>query len=159
MPRERIPLWSWVFPGNIADVSTVETIKKDLLGGTSAGPCLLPISGMYSEDNRKELAKACGKYLLVTRMAGVKKIKETVLEEELKKHKDKSATRKWAINLLASRRYKRYLTITDKDTIRIDDRKAIREAAKYDGKWVLETNDDTISVEDAAHRLPRIDGY
>ena len=26
----------------------------------------------------------------------------------------------------------------------------IREAAKYDGKWVLETNDDSISMEDAA---------
>jgi len=27
---------------------------------------------------------------------------------------------------------------------------ALREAAKYDGKWVIETNDDTISLEDAA---------
>ncbi len=33
--------------------------------------------------------------------------------------------------------------------VRID-RGSIREAAKYDGKWVLETNDDTISLEDAA---------
>ena len=33
--------------------------------------------------------------------------------------------------------------------IRID-RAAIEAAAKYDGKWVLETNDDTISLEDAA---------
>lgn len=47
-------------------------------------------------------------------------------------------------------RYKRYLAITDDQTIRID-RQAIRDAAKYDGKWVLETNDDTISMEDAAH--------
>jgi len=73
-----------------------------------------------------------------------------MLEEELKKHKDKSVSQKWAINLLASRRYKRYLAITDKQTIRID-RKAIRQAAKYDGKWVLETHDDSISMEDAAH--------
>ena len=27
---------------------------------------------------------------------------------------------------------------------------AITEAERYDGKWVLETNDDTISLEDAA---------
>jgi len=40
-----------------------------------------------------------------------------------------------------------YLTATDK--IRID-RAAIKEARRYDGKWVLETNDDSISVEDAA---------
>jgi transposase len=39
--------------------------------------------------------------------------------------------------------------VTKSGLIRID-RGAIRKAAKYDGKWVLETNDDTISLEDAA---------
>jgi transposase len=197
--REGIPVRSWVFPGNTADASTVETIKKDLRGWNLGRALFVADSGMNSMANRQELAKACGKYLLATRMASVKEIKETVLrqpgryrklaenlqakevrlengkryivcynpsearrqsrhrdeivamlEEELKQHKDKSATRKWAISLLASRRYKRYLTITDKGMIRID-RTAIRMAAKYDGKWVLETNDKTISMEDAAH--------
>jgi len=55
-----------------------------------------------------------------------------------------------AIALLGSRRYKRYLTITDKGTIRID-RKAIKATARYDGKWVLETNDKQLSLEDAAY--------
>ena len=31
------------------------------------------------------------------------------------------------------------------------DRKKIEAVERYDGKWVLETNDDTISVEDAAN--------
>jgi len=35
------------------------------------------------------------------------------------------------------------------NNIRID-RGKVREAQKYDGKCVLETNDDTISMEDAA---------
>ena len=39
--------------------------------------------------------------------------------------------------------------MTKSHKIRID-RRAVREAAKYDGKWVLETNDDTLSLEDAA---------
>jgi transposase len=30
------------------------------------------------------------------------------------------------------------------------DRKAIREAKKYDDKWVIQTNDDTITIEDTA---------
>ena len=30
------------------------------------------------------------------------------------------------------------------------ERGKIRQAAQYDGKWVLETNDDSISMEDAA---------
>ena len=72
-----------------------------------------------------------------------------LLESELDRHENKSATAQWAIELLASRRFKRYLRITKGKQIRID-RAAIREAAKYDGKWVIETNDDTISLEDAA---------
>jgi transposase len=72
-----------------------------------------------------------------------------LLETELDSHLDQSATAQWAIELLTSRRYKRYLRITKSNQVRID-RTAIRQAAKYDGKWVIETNDDTISPEDAA---------
>ena len=72
-----------------------------------------------------------------------------ILEKELARHPDKKATAQWAIELLASQRYKRYLTITKNHTIRID-RAKVRQAKKYDGKWVLETNDDTISMQDAA---------
>jgi transposase len=196
--REGIPVKSWVFPGNTADVSTVETIKKDLRGWNLGRALFVADSGMNSTDNRTELAKACGTYLLATRMASVSEVKQTVLstpgryreiseslhakevllengkryilcynpneakrqalhreelvtmlEEELSKHKDRKISNKWAIELLASRRFKRYLAITEHNTIRID-RKAIKDAAKYDGKWVLETNDKNISVEDAA---------
>jgi transposase len=158
-------------------------------------------AGMNSEDNRQELARACGKYLLACRMASVAEIKREVLskkgrytaikdnlqakeviigdgemrkryilcfnpkeaerqrehrakvveflEKELARHPSKKATAQWAIDLLASQRYKRYLTISKSNTIRID-RGKVREAQKYDGKWVLETNDDTISMQDAS---------
>jgi transposase len=156
---------------------------------------------MNSEDNRTELARACGKYLLACRMANVTEVKRNVLskrgrytvfkdnlhakevivgdgerrkryilcynpkeaerqrlhrqmtlqllEQELERHKDRSATAQWAIELLASRRFKRYLRILKSGQVRID-RNAVREAEAYDGKWVIETNDDTISLEDAA---------
>jgi len=71
------------------------------------------------------------------------------LEEELESHPDRQATARWAIDLLASGRYKRYLAIDKQGRIRLD-RGAIAQASKYDGKWVLQTNDDTITVEDAA---------
>jgi hypothetical protein len=197
--REGIPVKSWVFPGNTADVGTVATIKNDLRGWHLGRALFVADSGMNSETNRKELAKACGTYLLATRMAGVKEIKETVLsqpgryrelsenlhakevslangkryiicynpaearrqachreeivsllESKIRRHKNKNATKKWAIALLASRRYKKYLTVTDKGTIKID-RKAITAATRYDGKWVLETNDEELSVEDVAY--------
>jgi len=146
---------------------------------------------MNSKDNREELARACGKYLLATRMASSSEVKHEVLgkrgrynviqdnlhakeviigdgeyrrryilcynpkeakrqkkhraeivrllEEELDRHREPKATAQWAINLLASLRSKRYLKVTKSGKIRID-RGAIREAAKYDGKWVKEEN-------------------
>ena len=199
--REGIPVRSWVLPGNTADVSTVEMIRADLRGWNLGRAMFVADSGMNSADNRSELAKACGKYLLACRMAGVADIKREVLtkrgrytvfkdnlhakevivgdgerrkryilcfnpkeakrqrshrqmtvellEDELQRHKDKSSTAQWAIELLASRRFKRYLRILKSGQVRID-RAAIREVEKYDGKWVVETNDDTISLEDAA---------
>jgi hypothetical protein len=199
--REGIPVRSWVLPGNTADVSTVEMVRSDLRGWNLGRAMFVADSGMNSADNRSELARACGKYLLACRMASVADIKRDVLtkrgrytvfkdnlhakevivgdgerrkryilcynpkeakrqrkhrqmtvellEDELQRHRDQSASAQWAIELLASRRFKRYLRILKSGQVRID-RAAIREAEKYDGKWVIETNDDTISLEDAA---------
>lgn len=199
--REGVPVRSWVLPGNTADVSTVARVRADLRGWNLGRAMFVADSGMNPEDNRAELAKACGKYLLACRMASVSEVKREVLgkrgrytkfrdnlhakevivgdgerrrryilcynpreaerqshhrkmiiellESELGRHRDLSATAQWAIELLASRRFKRYLRITKAGLIRID-RAAIVAATKYDGKWVIETNDDTISLEDAA---------
>lgn len=199
--REGLPVKSWVFPGNTADVSTVERIRRDLRGWKLGRALFVADSGMNSAQNREELARACGKYLLATRMATVAEIKTEVLsqpgryteitdnlhakeviigdgerrrryilcynpkeaerqrahrdeivrllEEELASHRDRDASAQWAIELLASKRYKRYLTTTEAGKLRLD-RAAVTEAKRYDGKWVLETNDDTISLEDAA---------
>jgi hypothetical protein len=199
--REGVPVRSWVLPGNIADVRTVEMVRSDLRGWNLGRAMFVADAGMNSEDNRTELARACGKYLLACRMANVTEIKRDVLskrgrytvfkdnlhakevivgdgerrkryilcynpkeaerqrqhrqmtiqllEQELESHKDRSATAQWAIELLASRRFKRYLRILKSGQVRID-RNAVREAEAYDGKWVIETNDDTISLEDAA---------
>ena len=199
--REGIPVRSWVLPGNTSDVATVEKVRTDLRGWNLGRALFVADSGMNSEDNRKELARACGKYILACRMSNVAEIRKKVLskrgrytvfkdnlhakevvvgdgerrrryilcynpkeakrqrkhremtvgilEKELESHKDASATAQWAIELLASRRFKRYLTVTKANKVRID-RAKIRAAKTYDGKWVLETNDDTISLEDAA---------
>jgi transposase len=199
--RDGLPVRSWVLPGNTTDVSTVERVRADLRGWNLGRALFVADSGINSKDNRSELARACGKYLLACRMANVAEIKRdvlskkgrytvfkdnlqakevvvgdgerrtryilcynpkeakrqhehrkavvTLLEAELQSHPDTSATAQWAIELLASRRFKRYLRVTKTGQLRID-RMAIRNAAKYDGKWVLETNDDTINLEDAA---------
>lgn len=199
--RDGLPVKCWIFPGNTADVATIDHIRRDLRGWKLNRALFVADAGMNSADNRKELAKACGKYLLATRMANVAEIKQEVLTkrgrytvikdnlhakevivgqgerrrryilcynpkeaerqrrhreeivsmltQEIARHPDHTASAQWAIELLASRRFKRYLSVSKSNSIRID-RGKIREAAGYDGKWVLETNDDSISMEDAA---------
>jgi hypothetical protein len=50
---------------------------------------------------------------------------------------------------LLTGRYGRYLRETPTGKLRID-RAAIAEAERYDGKWVITSNDDTLSAEDLA---------
>ncbi len=70
---------SWVFPGNTSDVDTVKKVREDLRGWKLGRALFVADSGMNSATNRDELARACGKYLLATRMASVSEIKEEVL--------------------------------------------------------------------------------
>jgi transposase len=60
--RDGIPVRSWVLPGNTADVTTVEKVRADLRGWNLGRAMFVADAGMNSEDNRVELAKACGKY-------------------------------------------------------------------------------------------------
>lgn len=200
--RQGLPVRSWVFPGNMADMATVAKVKRDLKGWKLGRALFVGDGGFNSEDNRHELAKACGTYLLATRMNSVNEVHQDVLsrpgryrkvsdnlhvkevvvggegvrrrryllcynpkearrqqkrreeivqqlEQELARHRNQSATAQWAIDLLASPRTKRYLTITQKAQIRLD-KGAIQQAARTDGKWVIQTNDDTLTPEDAA---------
>lgn len=56
---------------------------------------------------------------------------------------------KAACELLASRRYGRYLTTDPTGRPRLDAAK-VRAAARFDGKFVVITNDDTLTAEDIA---------
>lgn len=169
--REGLPVKSWVFPGNTADVTTIKQIKKDLRGWQLGRALFVADSGMNSSGNREKLARACGKYLLATRMATVAEIKNEVLsqpsrnkaikdnlqakeviigdgerrrryilcynpneaerqrlhreeivrllEKELSSHRDHNTSAGWAIELLTSKRFKRYLTTTKTGKIRL----------------------------------------
>ena len=56
---------------------------------------------------------------------------------------------KAACELLASRRYGRYLTTDYTGRPRLDAAK-VKAAEKFDGKWVVITNDETLTAEDVA---------
>jgi hypothetical protein len=56
---------------------------------------------------------------------------------------------KRSCELLTTERYRRYLRQTRRGLVRID-RAGVRAEAKLDGKWVVQSNDDTLTAEDLA---------
>jgi len=201
--RDGLPVRSWVFSGETADVTTVEKIKADLRGWRLGRCVLVGDAGMNSEANRHTLALGNGKYILATKMrAGDEvttevltragryqdvrenlRVKEVIVgdgerrqryivchnpdeEERQRQHRAKRLAEleaelasmqakpdgkhsKRACALLTSARYGRYLRETSTGKLRID-RGAIEEAERYDGKWVITSNDDTLTAEDLA---------
>ena len=79
--REGLPVRCWVFPGNTTDVDTIERVRKDLRGWKLGRALFVADAGMNSEKNQKELSRACGKYLLASRMASVGEIRNSVLSK------------------------------------------------------------------------------
>jgi transposase len=77
--QEGIPVRSWVFAGDTADVSTIEQVKADLREWNLGRVLLVGDAGMNSEDNRSTLARACGRYVLACRLSSVKEVEEEVL--------------------------------------------------------------------------------
>lgn len=200
--RDGLPVRSWVFPGNTADVTTVEKVKEDLRGWRLGRCVFVGDAGMTSEENRRTLALGGGKYILGAKLRANDEVTKEVLarqgryrqvrdnlrvkevivgEGERRRryvvcHNPDEATRqrehrrklvahveaeiatmksdsgkhsKRICELLTSSRYGRYLRETSGGKLRID-RAAVAEAARYDGKWVITSNDDTLTVEDLA---------
>jgi len=201
--RDGLPVRSWVFAGNTADVATVEKVKEDLRGWRLGRCVFVGDAGMTSEDNRRKLALGNGKYILGAKMRAGDEVTKEVLARQGRYHEvrdnlrvkevivgDGERRRRYVVchnpdeaarqqahrnklvaqleaeiatmktdsdrghskricALLTSSRYGRYLRETSSGKLRID-RAAVAEAARYDGKWVITSNDDTLTVEDLA---------
>ncbi|KAB2899315.1 MAG: IS1634 family transposase [Kofleriaceae bacterium] len=200
--RDGLPVRSWIFPGNTADVATVEKVKEDLRGWRLGRCVFVGDAGMTSEDNRRTLALGGGKYILGAKMRAGDEVTTEVLARQGRYHEvrdnlrvkevvvgDGERRRRYVVchnpdeaarqgehrrklvaqleaeiaamkastskhskrvcTLLASSRYARYLRETSGGKLRID-RAAVAEAARYDGKWVITSNDDTLTAEDLA---------
>ena len=77
--RDGLPVRVWVFPGNTADVTTVEKVKADLRGWRLGRCVLVGDAGMNSEDNRRKLALGGGKYILGAKMRAGDEVTQQVL--------------------------------------------------------------------------------
>ena len=202
LTRDGLPVRSWVFPGNTADVSTINHLKDDLRGWRLNRCVFVGDSGMFSEANRQRLSRALGRYILAVPMRKVTEVPLDVLTragryrevahnlrvkevyagtgERRRRyvvcHNPDEAAReqahrgrllelvraelaaldgqqadhpKRACELMASRRFGRYLRMDAQGRLSIDTAKVAAEA-KYDGKFVVTTNDDTLDAEDVA---------
>jgi transposase len=202
LTRDGLPVRSWVFPGNTADVTTIDDLKADLRGWRLNRCVFVGDSGMFSEANRQRLSRALGRYILAVPMRKVTEVPRAVLtragryrnvadnlrvkevyvgEGERRRryvvcHNPDEAARehahrerllelvraelaaldvrqadhpKKACELMASRRFGRYLRMDASGRLSLDMPKVAAEA-KYDGKFVVTTNDDTLDAEDVA---------
>jgi transposase len=110
---------------------------------------LLAQEGVVGEGERRRRYVVCFHPKEAERQAQHRAEVIETLQEELARHPSRSATAKWAMEWLTSGRYRRYLKVTVGGEVCLD-AEAIRQAPRLDGKWVLITHDDTLSVEDAA---------
>src|SRR5690242_14249203 len=72
-------LYSWVFPGDTPDVTTVARIKDDLRAMRLGRVLFVGDAGLYSKANLAGLAEGAGRYVLATPPARVKEIRDAVL--------------------------------------------------------------------------------
>ena len=61
--RDGIPVRCWVWPGNTADVSVVDQVKRDLTGWKLGRVVTVVDRGFTSEDNLRALQRAGGHYI------------------------------------------------------------------------------------------------
>ncbi|HEX8933277.1 MAG TPA: IS1634 family transposase [Pseudonocardiaceae bacterium] len=202
LTRDGLPVRSWVFPGNTADVTTIHHLKDDLRGWRLNRCVFVGDSGMFSEAHRQRLSRALGRYILAVPMRKVTEVQLEVLtragryhdvapnlrvkevyvgtgerrrryvvchnpDEAAREHAHRERLLelvraelaaldarqadhpKKACELMASRRFGRYLRMDARGRLSIDTTKVAAEA-KYDGKFVVTTNDDTLDAADVA---------
>lgn len=77
--KEGIPVKCWTLPGNTSDMATVETVKNDLLGWKLSRCVWVMDRGMNSEENRLDLQKAGGQYILGEKLRDHQEVHQEVL--------------------------------------------------------------------------------
>lgn len=77
--KEGIPVKCWTLPGNTQDMTTVEMVKKDLLGWKLSRCVWVMDRGMNSEENRVILQKAGGHYILGEKLRDNQEVHKEVL--------------------------------------------------------------------------------
>ena len=199
--RSGIPVKHWVFPGNTADMDTIQTVKDDL-GSWNLNRCIIVHDrGMSSVENLQYLQRGGGHYIVGRKMRSgeediefilsrkgryqliqedllakevivgkgekrkrfviVKNLKseqhdrdkrekliEVLLEkiDQLNSRRSKTHSKK-VCELKSHRVYGKYVKELKTGHLKLN-RQKLREEPRYDGKYIVETSDDTLSIKD-----------
>jgi len=77
--RTGIPVRCWVWPGNTADMSVIEEVKKDLIGWKLGRVITVIDRGFASEENLRCLQKSGGHYIAGERLRAGKEVTKKAL--------------------------------------------------------------------------------
>ena len=80
--REGIPVKHWVFPGNTADMATIEQVKKDLIGWRLSRCIFVHDAGMTSETNLQYLQRGGGHYIVGRKLKSGEREAEAALSQK-----------------------------------------------------------------------------
>jgi len=80
--REGIPIRHWVFPGNTADMATIEKVKSDLVQWKLGRCIFVHDAGMSSEANLQYLQRAGGHYIVGRKLKSGEPHIEQVLSQK-----------------------------------------------------------------------------
>ena len=79
MTRDGIPIRCWVWPGNTADISVIDEVKRDLVGWKLGRVISVLDRGFASEGNLRTLQRAGGHYIVGEKMsAGKPEVEEAL---------------------------------------------------------------------------------
>lgn len=168
----------WVWPGNTADKTVVEEAKKDLIGWKLGRVVNVMDRGFSTEDNLTTLQRAGGHYIVGEPMRPGKKIVDEAMARKgrYQKIRDNLEVKEIVVGdgekcqrfVMAfnpkeagKERKQRERMIQDLETALEDlhqlkdgqlkiNRQALHDAARYDGKYLIRTSDDTLSAEEVA---------
>ena len=201
--RSGIPVRHWVFPGNTADMSTIEQVKKDL-GHWRLNRCVFVHDrGMSSESNKQYLQRGGGHYIVGRKLKSGEEAVDAVFRQKGRYTKIDDDDHLWAKEVVIGNGEKRQRFVIVKNTNELErdqtnrqklikviqtkiddlnsrkktshnkavcelkshrvygkyikelksgklaiDKSKLRSESRYDGKYLLETSDDTLSLRD-----------
>lgn len=123
--KEGLPVRCWVLPGNVQDMTTVERVKKDLLGWKLSRCIWVMDRGMNSEENRTILQRAGGHYILGEKLRDDQEVHQKALSRRGRYQKVKDNLEVKEVLVGKGERRRRFIVVYNPEEAKKD--KATRE--------------------------------